>query len=181
MASLCLVPSGYLSSSVEPSEMLLLMLDRIFWPWLCLAEEAFILGSPPWNITPKSLPLFISVDLYPMSILPRTYEVSLDWALGPIHSTGPNIPTVTIIKTTLFWFYLKHNINPTHLSAPPYSPFPLILFVFFFSSSLLSRPIPAPPLHSSLTYFFSHHLRILDEKPLEIRRRRSSTSPFAWI
>ena len=96
MASLCLVPSRYLSSLVEPSGTLLLMSDRIFWPQLCPAEEAFILGSLPWNITSKYLPLLISVDLYPMSIHPRTYEMSSDWAPDLIHCTRPNNPTLSI-------------------------------------------------------------------------------------
>ena len=46
MASLCPVPFGYLSSSVELSGMLLLVSDHTFWPRLCSAEEVFLLGQP---------------------------------------------------------------------------------------------------------------------------------------
>ena len=89
-----LFPLDTYPSSAESSGMLLLMSDYIFCPQLCLAKKAFILGLLPYNITPKSLPLFISADLYLMSIHPQTYEVSSDWAPDPIHFTRPNTPTI---------------------------------------------------------------------------------------
>ena len=46
MASLCPVPFGYLSSSVELSGTLLLVLDHTFWPRFCSVEEVFLLGQP---------------------------------------------------------------------------------------------------------------------------------------
>ena len=88
----------------------LLMSDRIFWPRLCLAEEAFILGSLPWNIMPKSLPLFINVDLYHTFIHPQIYEVSSDWIPSPIHSTRPNTPTYIYI-----YIYIYHNWIHFHM------------------------------------------------------------------
>ena len=100
---------------VESSETLLLMSDRFFWHRLCPAEEAFILGSLPWNIMPKYLPLFISTDLHHMFIHPQTYEMSSDWAPDPIHSTGPNIPTIAPWNSPILllgqkeWFRHHHN------------------------------------------------------------------------
>ena len=112
---------------VESSETLLLMSDRFFWHRLCLAEEAFILGSLPWNIMPKYLPLFISTDLHHMFIHPQTYEMSSDWAPDPIHSTGPNIPTIAPQNSPFlllgqkrgFWYCHNHSaliIHPSWLN-----------------------------------------------------------------
>ena len=115
MASLCLVPSRYLSLSVESFETLLWMSNRIFWPWLCLVEEAFILRSLPWNIMPKSLPLFISANLYHMSIHPQTYEVSSDWAPNPIHSTRPNIPKIAPQNSHLLLLGQKRGFRYTSI------------------------------------------------------------------
>ena len=114
MASLCLVPSWYLPSSVESSGTLLLMSDHIFWPQLCLAKKAFILESLPWNITPKSLPLFISADVYHMFIHSRIYEVSSDWASSPIHSTRPNIPTIAPRNSSLLLLGQKGGFRYCH-------------------------------------------------------------------
>ena len=51
---------------MELSGTLLLTSNHTFWPQLCSTEKAFLLRSPPWNITPRSLPLIINVDLYNM-------------------------------------------------------------------------------------------------------------------
>ena len=72
----------------------------------------------------------------------------------------------------LVLFKTKHKKPYTSLSHSPALPiphFPSILFLFRLSSSLLSCPIPSLLLHSSLTNSFSHHLHLLDEKPLKIK------------
>ena len=75
MASLCPVPFGYLSSLVESSGTLLLVLDHTFYPRLYSVEEVFPLRQ-------LSRMVMIKPHLFTYQ---HRFFMSLDWALGPIY------------------------------------------------------------------------------------------------
>ena len=128
MASFCLVPSRYLSASVESSGSLLLVSNHTFWPLPCLVEEVFI-PEPSSYLIVIRLQLFT----YQCGLLKRCLPV-----LELLNVLGLGLWPNIIYKYVLLGLSTLHNVLKNWIKILVYNMQVFSIWKFCFECAITS-------------------------------------------